>query len=170
MYGSRRAVAAVLVLALVASLALVAAAASSDAARASCWSYRPGEHKMAARLNRVRAAHDLGALKLDPELSRVARSHTKQMVRKRTLFHTSPASLGSKVTNWLVLGENVGAGAGVRRIVKRMLSSESHAANLLNPSFVHIGVGTRHAGGRLWVTVDLEAERNPGTTLWMPRC
>ena len=169
MIGSRKAVATALVLVLVASVALVAAASSSDAS-ASCWTYRPGELKTAARLNKVRAARELGGLRLDPELSRVARSHTKAMVRARALFHTSPEKLATRVTNWLVLGENVGKGGGVRRIVRRMMNSEAHAANVLEPAFVHIGVGTTHAAGRLWVTVTFEARRDPGTTLWMPRC
>ena len=166
---SRRAVAAVLVLVLVASVALAAAASSSDAA-GSCWSYRTGELRTAARLNRVRAGRDLGALRLDPELSRVARSHTKQMVRERALFHTPPDKLAARVTNWLVLGENVGAGGNVRRVVRRMMNSDTHAANVLEASFVHVGIGTSRAAGRLWVTVTFEARRNPGTTLWMPRC
>jgi len=150
--------------------AIVLAVASAKAASSTCWSYRDRELALAQRLNKVRSAHELGALRLDPELSRVARSHTKQMVRKRALFHTPAETLGERVTNWLVLGENVGAAGGVRRIVRKMMSSEAHAANVLFASYEHIGIGAERHGGRLWATVTFEAERDPGTTLWMPRC
>lgn len=164
---TRRAAAAVLVLALVASIGPLSTARGADS---SCWEYSGAELRAAARLNRIRKANDLGALSLDPELSRVARSHTKQMVARRALFHSAPDKLGERVTNWLVLGENVGAGGSVRGVVKRMMSSADHAANVLGPSFEHIGIGTRHARGRIWMTVAFEARRDPGTTLWMPRC
>lgn len=162
-----RAAAAALVLTLVASIGPLSPARGADS---SCWEYSGAELRAAARLNRIRDSHDLGALSLDPELSRVARSHTKQMVKRRALFHSAPDKLAERVTNWLVLGENVGAGSGVRGVVKRMMSSDTHAANVLGPSFVHVGIGTRHAGGRIWMTVAFEARRDPGTTLWMPRC
>ena len=165
-----RVAAAAVALMLVASAAPMAAALSRRAESSSCWEYTRNERRTAERLNRVRTDHDLGRLRLDPELSRVARSHTKQMVRRKALFHTATDKLGERVTNWLLLGENVGAAGDVRRAVKRMMSSDTHAANVLNASYVHIGVGTRRAHDRLWMTVTFEARRDPGTTLWMPRC
>jgi len=33
-----------------------------------------------------------------------------------------------------------------------------------------VGVGALKAKGFLWVTVVFQATKDPGTTLWMPKC
>jgi uncharacterized protein YkwD len=136
-----------------------------------CWNYRVAERKLARKMNRARTAHDLARLKLDPELSRVSRKHTNEMVRRDDVFHTSSKKLTQRVTNWVVLGENIGRTTrGVRRIFRLMMDSAPHRANILYPAFTFVGVGTRREGGRLWVTITFESVANPGTTLSMPTC
>jgi uncharacterized protein YkwD len=138
---------------------------------ATCWDYRSAEKKLARKINRARANHDIARLRLDPELSRVSRKHTNAMVRRDDLFHTSLTKLGERVTNWVVLGENVGkTTAGPRRIFRLMMNSAAHKANILHPGFTYVGVGTRRADGRLWTTITFEGVDNPGTTLSMPDC
>lgn len=151
-------------------LALAFPMGATAAADSGCWSARNKEQRFAAKINRARAAHGVKAIKLDPELSRVARKHTKEMVNANRLHHTSLSALGRRVTNWVTLGENVGLGSTVRSLHKAFMDSPSHRDNVLFSSYNHVGVGTKQVGDRLWVTVVFEAQTNPGTTLRMPSC
>jgi uncharacterized protein YkwD len=155
--------------------AVVAAAAivvvpSAQAADSSCWDYRPAERGFARRINSERADRNLGKLKLDPELSKAARVHTNEMIRIDDLYHTPNSTLFPRITNWAFLGESVAVGANVESLHEDFMLSEDHAYNILWEQYRHVGVGTRHAYGRLWVTIIFEAGPNPGTTLNMPRC
>jgi uncharacterized protein YkwD len=109
-------------------------------------------------------------LQLDPQLSRVSRYHTTEMVRTRDLFHTSMSTLGWRVTRWAVLAENIGYARGGKRIFRMMMNSSAHRANILLPGLRFVGVGARRRGGKLWLTTTLEGKRDPGTRLSMPRC
>lgn len=139
-------------------------------AGSSCWSHSRQEKRFAAKINKARSNKGFGSVKLDPELSRVARHHTKEMVGKKTLHHTSLSTLGRRVTNWVTLGENVGVGETVTSLHRAFMNSPTHRSNVLYATYNHVGVGTRRAGGKLWVTVVFEAQTNPGTTLKMPSC
>jgi len=136
----------------------------------ACWEYRLAEKKFAKLTNEARSADGLVRLKLDPELSRVARKHTSDMVATGQLFHTPPEVLGALVTRWRKLGENVGTGDTVAALQAAFMASQTHRDNILKPGYRFIGVGTKRADGKLWVTVIFESRRNPGTTLPMPDC
>ena len=133
-----------------------------------CWSSRPAEKRMAAKVNRARSNHGKVRLQLDPQLSKVARVQARRMADKNTLYHTP--NLGSKVTNWTRVGENVGYGDAVAQLHKMFMKSSGHRANILRKSYRHVGVGAKRGGGWLWVSVVFEARKNPGTTLNMPKC
>lgn len=149
---------------------IVAAALVVPTAQAgSCWSYHRAERKLAHKINRARAKRSIGRVRLDRHLSKVSRVHTRAMVKRKRVFHTPDATLADRVTNWRILGENVGSTrAGARRLFRSMMRSTLHRANILNSAFNYVGVGTKRAKGRLWVTITLEAVNNPGTTLNMP--
>ena len=148
-------------------LAVSIVVTSSPVAAGSCWDYKAKERRMARKINNARTSRGLGKLRLDRHLSRVARVHTKAMTDTRQLFHT--ANLGSKVTRWTRLGENVGYGAGVKSLHRAFMRSSGHRANILG-RFRYVGVATRKAGGRLWTTIVFEHYRDPGTRLSMPSC
>lgn len=155
------------------ALALLAMAlpmATGAEARSGCWSSRTKERSFAAKINKARSARGLGSVKLDPELSRVARLHTNEMVKANRLQHTSAATLGRRVTNWITLGENVGLGQTVTTLHSAFMNSPTHRENVLFKAYNHVGVGTKQVGDRLWVTVIFEAQTDPGTTLDMPSC
>lgn len=135
-----------------------------------CWDPKPEERGFARATNLVRDRLGRTNLRLDPELSKAARKHTREMTDRNYLHHTSSDSLRRRVTFWTLLGENVGVGNTVDSLQKAFLDSPSHRDNIVYPTFRHIGVGTRTAHGRLWVTVLFQARDNPGTTLRMPRC
>lgn len=135
-----------------------------------CWDYKRSERGFARKMNKVRRRKGRRGVKLDPELSRVARVHTRDMVRRRTLYHTSNSDLRRRVVGWSTLGENVGVGNTVRSLHKAFMRSTYHRANILYRRFRHSGVGVRKKHGRMWVTVVFEARNDPGTRLKMPRC
>lgn len=137
----------------------------------TCWDYKATELLLARLLNQKRFANDVSKLRLDKHLSRVSRKHTSEMIRADALEHTPIATLAERVTNWIELGENIGRSTvSIRNILKAMMDSPVHRANILNPTFTYVGVATERAGGRLWATITFEAREDPGTTLNMPRC
>lgn len=136
----------------------------------SCWNPKASEKGFVQKMNVARAADGLGTLKLDPELSKVARVHTKEMVNANELRHTSTKDLTRRVTNWVSIGENVGVGSTVASLHAAFMSSPAHKENVLLSTFNHVGVGTQKVNDKLWVTVVFEARTDPGTTLPMPSC
>lgn len=135
-----------------------------------CWNYKTSERGFARKMNAVRSARGLGKLSLDPEISKAARVHTNEMINQNTLHHTSSTNLRNRVTNWVILGENVGVGSTVSSLHDAFMNSPAHRDNIEHSAYKHVGIGARSANGRLWVTVIFEAVTDPGTTLNMPRC
>jgi len=149
------------------SLCLVVSS-SAYAGSGSCYRHSEKDRLLAKKTNAARAHAGVRKLSLDPHLSLVARRQARAMARKRTLYHTP--SLGSKVTRWRSLGENVGYASSVKRVHRAFMGSSPHKANILKSSFRHVGVGTKRKGAYVWSAVVFESRRNPGTTLKMPSC
>jgi uncharacterized protein YkwD len=143
---------------------------SAQAGDNSCWDYRRAERGFARKMNAERSDRGLSKLSLDPELSKAARVHTNEMIRRNELYHTPSSTLGRRVTNWIVLGENVGVGGTVASLHEAFMNSQGHRDNVLYSTYRHVGIGTRKAHGRLWVTIIFEAVTDPGTSLRMPSC
>lgn len=143
---------------------------ASPAIDSPCWRYRTSEKRFARRHNRLRVADGLGRLRLDPELSRAARLHTREMISKDLLHHTTSLELTTRITGWSILGENVGVGSTVVSLMDAFMDSPAHRANILHRSYRYVGIGAKLDNGRLWVTIIFEAGDNPSTSLRMPRC
>lgn len=158
------------VAAVIMSPSLVASAGTSATNGSKCWNTKTSERTFARKMNSVRDSGGLGRLRLDPELSKAARSHTQAMANKDLLYHTPTERLKWKVTNWRVLGENVGVGGGVPSLHRAFMDSPAHRANIEYSTFRHVGVGVKKARGKMWVTVIFEARTDPGTRLKMPSC
>ena len=116
-------------------------------------------------MNAARASAGRSPFRLDPEISKVSKVHTREMVKASSLFHTSSSVLSKRVTNWVLLGENVGMGGTVSSLHSAFMDSPVHKANILLSSFRHVGVGVMKDGGRMWVTVTFEAKSDPGSPL-----
>lgn len=157
------------VVTLVAATAVPSAVATAHTG-SSCWSIRSNEKGFAADTNSARTNAGVGKLTLDPQLSKAARMHTHEMVKRNLLYHTPNDKLTHRVTNWTVLGENVGVGGTVDSLQQAFMNSPEHKANILFPQFKYMGVGSVEKGGRLWVTILFESAKNPGTPLQMPSC
>ncbi len=163
----RRRYAAAVVAALIYTMVAPLGAAPASA-RLACWKTRDAESAFAAKINSARRADGKGSLILDPELSQAARSHTYGMKQRSLLYHTPSDRLRWKVTNWVMLGENVGVGGSVDSLHTAFMNSPAHRDNILQGGFVHVGVGTVRDGAQMWVTVIFEAKTNPGTRLPSP--
>jgi uncharacterized protein YkwD len=106
-------------------------------------------------LNRKRVARGMPKLRINRRLSRAARRHTRDMVRRRYFDHTSPRGTDMlariKRTGYLsgpyswTVGENIAWGASrrgsPREIVKAWMNSPGHRQNILNPAFRELGIG-----------------------------
>ena len=135
-----------------------------------CWNYKDKERGFARKMNGARVKRDQGRLSLDPELSRAARIHTREMIDRDLLYHTTVTNLRNRVSGaWTMLGENVGVGGTVSSLHQAFMESPAHRHNILYPTFRHVGVGVVQRE-RLWVTVLFSSGADPGTTLRMPRC
>ena len=144
--------------------------APTTAAAGACWTPKPEEQQFRELMNVSRAATGAGQLQLDPELSKAARLHTREMTSKDLLYHTPDGEMAHRVTHWSVLGENVGVGGTVDSLNDAFMNSPPHRGNILYSSFRYVGIGVREVDGRMWVTVLFEASSDPGTTLPMPNC
>jgi len=106
-------------------------------------------------VNHTRAVRGLPRLRLNQRLSRAAKSHSRDMVRRHYFGHVSRGGkdivdrlhrsryLGGRFS-WMV-GENLAWGSGIqgspRRIVRSWMRSPGHRQNMLNPRFREIGIG-----------------------------
>ncbi|HEY7874241.1 MAG TPA: CAP domain-containing protein [Actinomycetota bacterium] len=144
--------------------------AATAQTKASCWDVWPNERGFANDTNRVRAKLGKPKLQLDPQLSRAARLHAREMAKRDVLYHTPGEKITKRVTNWSMLGENVGVGYSVDSLQDAFLNSPGHRANMISTGFKYFGVGSIERNGKMWVTVIFEGSENPGTSLKMPNC
>ena len=142
--------------------ALLASLIPTGSASAACYSPNLSERAFARLIN---ASRNAGDLRLDPELSKVAKVHTREMARKNSLFHSTSTQLRNRITNWSTLGENVGVGSGVASLHDAFMNSAAHRSNIMLPEYRHVGVGVIKKDGRMWVTVIFEARSDPGSPL-----
>jgi len=144
---------------------VIAAFMPATPAGAACYSSNRKERAFANKINLARKATGRSSLRLDPQLSKAAKVHTREMVNKDLLYHTPSDALRRRVTNWYELGENVGVGSTVTSLHTAFMNSTAHRANILYSNFRYVGIGTSKANGRLWVTVIFESRADPGSRL-----
>lgn len=100
------------------------------------------EENLIYRTNRQRARHGLRPLAVDRRLIRSARRHTAWMTRSQSLQHTS-----QPVAENIAMGQRDSAEA-----IRSWMNSPGHRANMLSPSYTHIGVAafTANDGTIFW--------------------
>ena len=116
-----------------------------------------GYEKEVVRLvNEVRVKNGLSELTYDWQLCRVARYKSQDMKDNKYFSHTSPVygspfqMMRSFGISYRSAAENIARGqATPQAVVNAWMNSSGHRANILNPSFTHIGVGYV-AEGRYW--------------------
>lgn len=142
---------------------------TTASAGSKCYRYKESEKDFARKINNARSAAGIGRLRLDKQLSKVARKHASEMDSKNSLYHTPSSKLAWRVTRWKRLGENVGAGYSVLSLHRAFMDSAPHRANILDSGFRYVGVGVQKDGDYMWVTVVFESRRDPGTRLRLCR-
>ena len=114
------------------------------------------EKKVLELTNQERAKAGVPALKLDEELSKVAREKSRDMQSKGYFDHNSP-TYGSPFDmmkqfgiSYTTAGENIAMGQqSPEEVVQAWMNSEGHRKNIMNANFTHLGVG-HVADGNYW--------------------
>jgi len=104
--------------------------------------------------NDSRGRFDVPKLRLNRELSVIARRHSLAMARSGELFHTTNVDVYLHGIEWHTWGENVGFTPGdVDGMEQAFMDSPPHRGNILNPAFRQVAIGSVRVDGTLWVTV-----------------
>lgn len=106
------------------------------------------EQKVVELTNVERSKNGLAPLKIDENLSKVAREKSRDMSVNKYFDHTSP-TYGSPFDmmkkygiTYRSAGENIAMGQRTpEEVVQAWMNSAGHRANILNGDYTHIGVG-----------------------------
>jgi len=112
------------------------------------------EHQsLALQVDSMRQYNGLPKLVEDPSLTDLATEHSWQMARAQQVFHSSDASLASTPGPWQTVGQNVGSGTQVWRVVRAFMDSPTHR-DLILGDWSSVGYGHIRAGdGNVYVTL-----------------
>ena len=111
------------------------------------------EQQILSLVNKERSKQALSPLKLNWELSRVAKYKSQDMASKNYFSHTSP-TYGSPFDmmkkfgiSYKSAGENIAAGQKTpQEVMNAWMNSSGHRANILSSSFTELGVGKATGG------------------------
>jgi uncharacterized protein YkwD len=110
-------------------------------------------------VNAERREADLPELLWHQGAADVAFAHSVDMAVRGFFSHTNPDGLGPSERisaagiPWSALGENIAQGQGTpTHVMSSWMGSSGHRANILNPTFTHLGVGVRTGSSGPWWT------------------
>jgi uncharacterized protein YkwD len=110
--------------------------------------------KLFRATNESRGRYDLPKLRLNRDLSVIARRHSMAMARSGELFHTADVDDYLHGVEWHTWGENVGyTPQDVSSMETAFMNSPPHRVNILNRGFRSVAIGSVRVDGTLWVTV-----------------
>jgi uncharacterized protein YkwD len=120
-------------------------------------SMTPGEYAIVRTMNAVRTAHGLRPLRTGTALTRAARAHSVDMVRRNYFDHGAFVQrLRRFGVRMPYVGENLASGTGglsAQDVVQMWMGSAGHRDNLLDRGFQRVGVGVAGSSRKL-VTAD----------------
>ncbi len=122
-------------------------APSTGSGQTSGYQLSASEQKMVDLVNQERAKAGVPPLKVDLELSRVARIKSQDMRDNNYFSHTSPTygspfdMMKSFGISYRTAGENIAKHSSVESAHAGLMNSDGHRKNILNPNFTHIGIG-----------------------------
>lgn len=102
--------------------------------------------------NIERSKAGLPPLRLNPQLTTAAQTHSENMARSKSISHQLPGelSLGDRISRagykWSAIAENVAAGQktpelAVSAWINEVPPNDGHRRNILNPNYRELGVG-----------------------------
>lgn len=142
----------------VVAIALFVVDQAAPSKAAGDYKYKEKERCFMRKINKARQRHGLRRLDRDKQLGYVGRKHAQSMADSNDIWHDS--NLGSKVTRWKRLGDNVGSGNGCRSVFKAFMKSSPHKDNILG-RWRHFAAGTERRHGKIFVDLIFESKRNP---------
>jgi len=132
---------------------LVALAAPANAVSSDASAYL-------ANLNQERTDHGLAPLTMRSDLNSIAQSWSNHMASVSVLSHNP--NLANAVSNWQVVGENVGEGPSISALTTAFWNSAPHRDNILDGDYRDVGVATATSSdGTIWITVDFRDPMSP---------
>lgn len=102
-------------------------------------------------LNELRADAGASELRRDESLDELAASWTETMTAADALQH-SEMIYDLVAEDWLAAGENIAFGPAPSGIMEGFDESPEHRANMVNPDYDRLGVGTIVVDGVIWTT------------------
>jgi uncharacterized protein YkwD len=110
------------------------------------------EQQMLELVNQERAREGLAPLRADPELTEVARAHSRDMLARGYFSHGSPEGkdafgrMRDAGVAYLAAGENLAHAPTLAQAHQGLMKSPGHRANILRPAFGRVGIGIVDAG------------------------
>lgn len=135
-------------------VALPAAAASAEPVA--------DEAQFLALLNQVRVSRGLNPVLPDAQLQSIARQWSERLRADGALSHNP--NIAGQVSNWRLIGENVGVGATVQQLHDAFVASPKHYENIAEPKFDYVGIGVVEDAGQIWVTFDFKESKSAVAT------
>lgn len=110
------------------------------------------EKQMLSLVNQERIKEGLNPVKADPELTEVARRHSRDMFARGYFSHVAPEGKGpfdrmreAKI-KFLHAGENLALAQTLDIAHSGLMNSPGHRANILRPQFGRLGIGVVDGG------------------------
>lgn len=110
------------------------------------------EQEMLRLVNEARAQNNVPALKIDYELTNVARIKSQDMIDNNYFSHNSP-TYGSPFDmmkdfgiEYVRAGENLAGNRDVQSAQNALMNSPGHRKNILSADYTHIGIGIKSGG------------------------
>lgn len=110
------------------------------------------EARMLELINRERQQRGLAPLEVDLAVTAEARKKSQDMIDKSYFGHISPTygspfqQLSRAGITYRAAGENLAGAPTVERAHTSLMNSAGHRANILNPSYTHVGIGIVDGG------------------------
>lgn len=110
------------------------------------------EAQMLELVNAERRAAGLQPLKPDPQMTQVARGHSRDMFARSYFSHVSPdgEDLADRMreasVGYLAAGENLALAPTLQSAHAGLMQSPGHRANILRPQFGRLGIGILDGG------------------------
>lgn len=110
------------------------------------------EARMLDMVNAERTQRGLKPLQADPELTQVARAHSRDMFVRSYFSHVSPDRddpfdrMREAKVRYLIAGENLALARTLPAAHQGLMESPGHRANILRPQFGRVGIGVLDGG------------------------
>lgn len=110
------------------------------------------EAEMLEMVNEERLQRGMKPLKPDPEMTVVARKHSRDMFARGYFAHLSPEGkspfdrMSAENVQFLTAGENLALAQTLKLAHNGLMNSPGHRANILNPAYGRLGIGILDGG------------------------